>query len=324
MRIVLQNALLLDHSHALTPGSIYIEGERIRSLAAQTTAQDADLVLDLTGCTILPGYVDTNVPVRAGTDMDIAIQNRLSAGITTVCTSVPLNEDSSPAVAFHPSSTCSTGHLYSVLYDEKDREFQEMLKNARNPSCRRLLISGSASRRLTTAQLQRLCKLGSQAGVNIASNAQTVSVLKKLISCGITELLEIPLYPLPNELLMQMVARGVGLSLSTGCAVMHAAETHDNLLNFLKAGGLMAMCSGYQGKLDPYAMLCHLTGLGLSLQQAVRIMTLNGAMLLGTAVDEGSLLAGKLANLTILQGIPSEDLQPFQHIRHVMLKGQLF
>lgn len=63
---------------------------------------------------------------------------------------------------------------------------------------------------------------------------------------------------------------------------------------------------------------------GMSNLQALRCATLNGAKYLGMDKEIGSLAAGKLADLIVLDKNPLENIQNSESIRYVMVNGRLY
>ena len=63
---------------------------------------------------------------------------------------------------------------------------------------------------------------------------------------------------------------------------------------------------------------------GMSPHEALRAGTLNGAESLGLDRDIGSLTAGKLADLLVLDRNPLENLRNSTAIRQVMVNGRLY
>ena len=58
--------------------------------------------------------------------------------------------------------------------------------------------------------------------------------------------------------------------------------------------------------------------------EALRAATANGARYIGMDKDLGSLEAGKLADLVVLDANPLEDIHNSENIRYTMVNGRLF
>ncbi|MCG8461390.1 MAG: amidohydrolase family protein, partial [Holophagales bacterium] len=63
---------------------------------------------------------------------------------------------------------------------------------------------------------------------------------------------------------------------------------------------------------------------GMTPMEALRAGTWNGAAYLGLEGDIGSLEAGKLADLAVIEGDPLEDLRRSEKVSHVMVNGRLY
>jgi len=93
----------------------------------------------------------------------------------------------------------------------------------------------------------------------------------------------------------------------------------------IRAGG--RVCLGGHGQLQ--GIQCHwelwaLQSGGMTNMEALRAATLHGAEAIGLAQDLGSLEAGKLADLVVLNRNPLEDIRNSNTIRYVMKNGELF
>ena len=63
---------------------------------------------------------------------------------------------------------------------------------------------------------------------------------------------------------------------------------------------------------------------GMTPLEAFRAATLNGASYLGMDGDIGSIEAGKLADLIVVEGNPLEDIRDSERVKYTMINGRLF
>jgi Tol biopolymer transport system component len=101
----------------------------------------------------------------------------------------------------------------------------------------------------------------------------------------------------------------------------HARE----LAEMVEAGGLAGV--GSHGQLEGLGYHWELWAVasgGLSNHDALRVATMHGARAIGLERELGSLEAGKLADVLVLEGNPLEDLRQTNTLTHVMKNGRLY
>jgi len=93
----------------------------------------------------------------------------------------------------------------------------------------------------------------------------------------------------------------------------------------VRAGGRVGI--GSHGQLQGLGFHWELRAVasgGLSNWEALRAATRHGAEIIGVAEDIGTVEAGKLADLVVLEGNPLEDLRATEALRYVIKNGEVF
>jgi CubicO group peptidase (beta-lactamase class C family)/Tol biopolymer transport system component len=104
-----------------------------------------------------------------------------------------------------------------------------------------------------------------------------------------------------------------------------AADQARDATAILRAGGLVALGGhGEMQGLQHHWEMRLLTDGGMTPHEALRVGTINSATAIGLDADLGSLEAGKLADLVILDQNPLDDIRATTAIRHVMRNGVMY
>lgn len=127
---------------------------------------------------------------------------------------------------------------------------------------------------------------------------------------------------LPHEEIDRRVLRRAGLNHESQFVVREEAAVAAKIL---AAGGRVGL--GGHGQLQGLGVHWELQNFalgGMSPHDVLRVATIYGAEAIGHGKDFGSIEAGKLADLQILDRNPLDDIANTQSIRQVMINGRLF
>lgn len=86
---------------------------------------------------------------------------------------------------------------------------------------------------------------------------------------------------------------------------------------------LVAGTDEYLGGMALHSELALYVQAGLTPAQALQVATLNGARYTGTLQERGSITAGKLADLVLVEGDPTRDIQDLRRVSLVITQGKL-
>lgn len=227
---------------------------------------------------------------------------------------------------------------------------------------------GQGRPRLPVETIHAMAKKARENGMWFSVHLTEAATLKWLLEhdCPISDAGHTPYDPIPEETLRKMVSEGIGMVTTNGgpdkvpklppqvmktfdfegfrkMAVGRCAQMRSNAQRLYEAGGTIAIGTDTgtdiadtpedrQALIDqagiPVIELRQLHEAGLPMQEIVKAATINGARLCGTERDEGTLQAGKLANLIAFPGRLTPDFQalsavPFVINRGIILKNDL-
>ena len=183
------------------------------------------------------------------------------------------------------------------------------------------MLSRKLTKKASPEEILDICRRCAQRRVWVTAHAETLKELQTLTLCGITELLDIPAFLIPDYMILRMVAKGICITLSASGSLSHVQR--ENLCRFHAYGGMIAVSSGDGNLPVSGAQIIQLMEAGLSMQAAVECATLSGSVIIGTSTVDGSIAAGKYANLVIVPGNPKEDPSVLTQVEYVVRKGTL-
>lgn len=283
MALLIRNGLLYTQTARGTiRGDILLDQDGILAVAEQIDASSAvlDHIIDADDLHVCPGLIDPHMHlVRAARylkdDLSALGDAALAAGVTT---SALWQGDGETCIIRHGHQAAQAPTIVMLKVEDKSDEAlkEHMLAAAENGTVLGCEIYGTASaKRVLRLQRETACRM----------------VLAHLTDCG--------------DMAGEIIASGCPVILGA-CCRRGTTSAYELAATLQRAGVTVALTGDY-----PSTRLHHLpisAGLcikeGLSTEEALRMVTIDAAKLLGVDQVAGSIEVGKRADLTLFDGNP--------------------
>ena len=283
MALLIRNGLLYTQTARGTiRGDILLDQDGILAVAQHIDASSEvlDHIIDADDMHVCPGLIDPHMHlVRAARymkdDLSALSDAALAAGVTTAAL---WQDDGEACMVRHGHQEAGAPSLvYLKVEDKTDDELRQAMLNAMDSGARLgCEIYGTvAAKRVLTLQRETGCPL----------------VLTHMTDCG--------------DMAGEIIASGCPVILGA-CCRRGATSAYELAARLQRAGVTVALTGDY-----PSTRLHHLpisAGLcvkeGLSTEEALRMITVDAAKLLGIEKAVGSIEVGKRADLTLFDGNP--------------------
>ncbi len=386
MKTLLKGAAVFDALRDRVRADVLVEDGRILKVGAELPAEGAE-VIDLTGCTLFPGFVDSHVHVAVDNAgyKDDAIRAWAYNGVTTVKELgmlTPLSAESYiewlntktgpeythviPAAKYidveggygcGPNPAAKVG----IIIETPEQAADAVTWQHNNGSiCIKIGISEGRPC-LTPEMIRAICERANSLGMWVAVHLGLAETLELVADCGALEAAHTPQDPMSDALIAKCVEKGIIMDTTIGdpdrlpgppppqdgddsltpvdlpkfdpeeMAKREAERRRGmiaNMVRYHKAGGVLAIGTDFIFSNDiphdaciPVAEMRQLHEAGISMQDIIRMATLNGALSCRTAEEEGSVEEGKLANLVAIRGELDERFEALRSPVFVMNRG---
>ena len=245
MTCLLKNARLLDAEHNHAPLDILIDGETIAAVGTDLGA--ADRVIDLTGYTILPGFVDAHVHVAVD-DRAFkadAVQAWAQNGVTTVRELGMLStlsqqdyaqwlreNNQKPDTAYvvatgkyidvaggygaGPMPNHPVGNL--ITTPQEAAAAVTLAHDLGYPGIKIGIHDGSmdTTPHLTPEMAKAICDRAHELGMWVAAHIGNCKGARFMLDAGVDELAHTPSDPMPEDMLREMAEKGIVMDTTVG------------------------------------------------------------------------------------------------------------
>ena len=339
--LALVNGLLIDGTGAqpVPEAALLIQGETILAVGPR---EEVDLpkgvrTLDLQGAALLPGLINVHVH---NTMNPALLEQWAQAGVTTVRdVGAPegqwniqyrqtVNRDPRKArlLMSGPLVTVPSGYptskFPSLTITSPDYARMQVTKLIdQGVDVIKITLESAAGPELSQAEVDVIVATAHARGIPVAAHVHTSDDAQKAISAGVDDI-DHMLPHLTADQIQAMVTKGI-YWIPT---ITFTAEAAPEFEKFIQAHGLVAMGNdaGYLagGEIGlPMRELVGLTRFDLTPLQVITISTLNGARLCSIDDEVGTLEPGKVADILVVDGDPSQDLAALANVRLVIHKG---
>jgi len=357
--VALVNGTLVDGTGAdpLPDAAVVIQKGRIVSVGSRDEVHvpAGAKVIDVQGATILPGFL--NAHVHLGFDQS-RLQAWAQAGVTTVrdlgVSPSPdiflrrnsLRQDNRNArlVAVGPLVTVPGGYpmvpwgmqgLTVTSAEDAVSKVSQLLDDGADV-VKIALESGSTFGRkipvLSAAEAAAIVQVAHQRGTRVSAHVLASQDLPRVLEAGVDDIAHMVSNSLSDDMIARIVKAGIywvptiELWKNVGSGGQQAVS---NLGRFVAAGGKVALgtdYAGYAAEFDlgmPVRELEWMLEAGMTAQQIILAGTQNAAYVCNLEHELGTLEAGKIADVLIVDGDPLQDIHALLNVRMVIHNGEI-
>ena len=354
-RIALVGGRIIDGTgrRPIVPGTILIEAERIRAVgeATSVTVPPDALRIDVTGKTVLPGFVNAHVHLTF-THVGRGRRSRwVAEGVTTVCDlAAPVEQIASlknsaagdprvvvagPIVSVpggYPASHWGPGiHLSVQGPEDAGRKVNALID--RGADVIKIALERAGSSRLpvlSDQEIRAIVRAAHARAVPVLAHVDVAENLERAVDTGVDTAAHMIRDPLPDALIRKMVAKDFSL-IPTLAVLSDDGDgqrlMEDNLRRFVAAGGKVAFGDdwGNTGTATgmPWYELRLYQRAGMSPMQIIVSASQHSARACNLDRDRGTLEPGKLADLFVVTGDPVDDLGALKQVALVLKGGRV-
>jgi imidazolonepropionase-like amidohydrolase len=389
MSILLKNACILDANHDFIIRDILTGNKTIISVKEPGgTYPEADSIIDFSGYTVLPGFIDAHIHIAVdkGGFSDTALRAWVQNGVTTVRDLGMLNNLSMGDYAAWLKSksgpeyagVLSAGKYIDVeggygcgpdpamkvgiIIDSPERAADAVsLQYAHGSSGIKLGIADTPGPpgipvppkprpHLSPEMVKAIVDRAHSLGMWVSVHLKRWETLDWLADCGIDDAAHTPFDEMPDRLIKKAIDKGIMFITTIGNpaaalppfipaekvpAIMEIQKkeregTTANLKRIHAAGGLIAIGTDLIHS-DDYSKdaaiavpeMVQLREIGLSFKEVIRCATLNAAKICHIEDREGTIEAGKEANIIAVKERPDDTFESLKNVYFVMNRGTI-
>jgi imidazolonepropionase-like amidohydrolase len=311
---------------------------------------DNTQIIDVSGSTILPGFINTHVHSAFSEESLIAWA---AGGVTTVrdesLGSQPIAEKMAwrQTIKDNPiyARLISAGQIiavpggYGSLIVNSPEEARQAVLDELALGVDQIKVAledgyagESGLAKLTPQELSAIVETAHAAGVRVSGHITESAYIEAMLDAGVDDLAHSSYDMIPYNILQRMLAEDVIL-IPTFTVFRNYGGALDgcilNLKHFVEGGGRVALGNDYGGGPGDFELgipmfeIEMMTAAGMTPMQIIQAGTYHAAITVGMEEQIGTLEAGKIADILVVGGDPLVDLQKLMDIRLVIHNGTI-
>jgi imidazolonepropionase-like amidohydrolase len=353
-RIALVGGMLIDGrgGDPLMNAVLLINGKRIEKVGA---AGDFKIpantrILDVSGSTILPGFINTHVHdgfskenLKAWADGGVTTVRDESLGNRPIEENLTLRESLKDNPAY--ARLISAGRIiavpggYGTLIVNSPEEARQAVLDELALGFDQIKVAledgyagESGLAKLTPEELSVIVETAHEAGTKVSGHITESAYIPAMLDAGVDDIAHSSYDPIAYNILERMVSDGIIL-IPTFTVFRNYGASLDgcilNLKHFVEFGGMVALGNDYGGGPGDFELgipmfeIETMASAGMTPMEIILSGTYNAAIVVGWEDKIGTLEAGKIADILVVSGNPLEDLQRLTDIRLVIHNGTI-
>jgi len=357
--IVLLNGTLIDGtgSKPLPNAALFLQNGRIAAVGQRNQVQipEGAHIIDVKGATILPGFINAHVHDAYSADNLVSWAH---AGVTTVRDEGILSRNTSLVelidrrnrewIKPHFAKLVSTGWMisppngYGHLYISSPAEAHQKVNEELDLGADLIKLTmedGYGSRSnlplLSDEELKTIVAVAHKRSTRVSAHVTEAKFMQTVVNAGVDDVAHMAWDYVSEELMQEMIVKNIyvvsTLTVMEAFDVLSGSQT--NVKRFVDLGGQLAMGNDYtdrpQNYFDHFELgmpmheLNRLAEAGLSPMEIIVASTKNAAHVCNLDEQLGTLEVGKIADVLVVDGDPTQDLNALLNVRLVIHHGSI-
>ncbi len=299
---------------------------------------------DLPGMTILPGFINAHVHnvyvprnLRLWAESGVTTVRDLGAPVDSSWERLRDFLDDDPGyariLAAGPLVTCPGGYpidpigFASLTVDSEEEARTEINRLIdRGADVIKIVIESGVREVLSEELATVIVDTAHARGIPVTVHLNLARDLRTAINAGVDDVAHMVLDYVSDEMIQEMVDRDIGWVPTLAIMAGNGGQMYNNLGRFVEAGGRVALGND-AGYLDgviigmPVPELEWMEFAGMTPMQVIVSATSDAAVICRRQDLLGSLEAGKLADVLVVEGDPLVDLRALGDVRMVIHEG---